>query len=172
MSKTTSAAISLFALAGACGAPLAPPQSLIPVAIAGSIAISEPRVRLPVAGQDMTAAYLTLTNEGAQSDQLVGASSPNAGAVELHAHIKTGDGMMSMRKIRQIDVPGDTTIPLSPGGLHIMLKQVQPGLKLGDTLALNLTFSSGAKASFRVPVVVNPALHQNTPKSDKGAHQH
>ena len=64
--------------------------------------------------------------------------------------------MMMMRQVTQIEIPPRGSIALVPGGLHIMVKQVATGLKVGDTVPIELTFGSGAKASFLLPVVGNP----------------
>jgi copper(I)-binding protein len=154
----------------ACGGAAPPPKAASPVAKAGSISISEPRVRIPLNGRDQTAAYLTLTNTGTKADRLISASSPHAGKLELHAHLKTADGMMAMRQINQIDIPAGAQVPLTPGGLHLMVKQVKPGLKVGDVLALKLVFASGQTAQFDAPIVANPSADMG--KEHKGGHQH
>jgi periplasmic copper chaperone A len=166
-------ALSITVFLVACGTPKAPHQSATPVAIAGSIEISEPRVRVPIEGRDQTAAYLTLTNRGQKADSLISASSTDAGKLELHAHIKTDEGMMAMREVKQIAVPAGATIPLSPGGFHIMVKQINDGLKTGDRLPIELTFASGAKASFKLQVVNNPSLEAAGKSGENNAkHQH
>jgi periplasmic copper chaperone A len=155
-----------------CGVPAPPPQSGASVGQAGTIIMSEPRVRLPAAGQDQTAAYLTLTNTGTKADRLISAKSPHAGKLELHAHTKTSDGMMMMRHLDYIEVPAGATIPLVPGGLHIMVKQVKRDLKVGQTLPLELTFASGVSANIIVPVVANPRSQTEGVSQDKQGHQH
>jgi periplasmic copper chaperone A len=164
------------ALAGlvtaACGAPQAPPQAGATVGLAGTIAISEPRMRLPASGQDQTAAYLTLTNSGGRADRLISVTSAVAGKLELHAHTKTAEGMMMMRQLDYIEVPAGAAIPLVPGGLHIMVKQVKPDLKIGQTVPLELTFASGVSANIMVPVVANPRSQTEGVSQDKQSHQH
>jgi periplasmic copper chaperone A len=165
--------VSTLVLLGACGAPIAPPQSALPIATAGSIEISEPRVRLPSEGRNQTAAYMTLTNRGTKTDSLVSATSIGATKLELHAHIKTQDGLMAMREINRIEVPAGATIPLSPGGYHIMVKQLTKNLKTGNTLPIDLSFASGAKASLALPVVDNPRSQTNGKHDeDVGGHKH
>jgi periplasmic copper chaperone A len=166
---TVSVALTLL---GACGSPQAPPQAVTPIATVGSIAISEPRVRLPVAGRDQTAAYLTLTNTGTQADRLVGVSSPAANKLELHAHLKTADGLTAMREITSIDVPAGATIPLSPGGLHIMVKGIKAPMIMGQTMLLEVAFASGKKAIFAAPIVSNPKAQEEGLTDEGGGHKH
>lgn len=170
---TRSLFISLtYVAVSACGSPATPPQASLPVARAGAIEISEPRIRLPAAGQTQTAAYLTLSNKGTQSDRLVSAVSPQAKQLELHAHTKTADGMMRMRQLDFIELPSGATIALVPGGLHIMVKQVNPGIKIGDRVDVDLKFASGLSASLKLPVVANPRAHTEGEEASKHSHQH
>jgi periplasmic copper chaperone A len=163
--------VFMLALA-ACGSPETPPKTLTPVATAGTIAISEPRLRMPPPGAAQTAAYFTLTNQGTTEDRLVSASSPDAGKLELHAHIKLTDGTTQMRQITAIDIPANATIPLSPGGLHVMVKDIKRLVKIGDHVPVRLVFASGATAQFGVPVVANPAQSSPTKDATKAGHQH
>jgi periplasmic copper chaperone A len=164
--------MAVAVVVAACGAPQTPPKAVTPVAIVGNIAISEPRVRIPPPGTKQTAAYLTLTNLGATEDRLIGASSPDAGRLDLHAHIKGANGMSEMRDVTAIAIPAGATIPLSPGGLHIMVKGRKREVKLGDKVAVKLVFASGNKANFAVPVVVNPEADGPASKSVTVPHQH
>jgi copper(I)-binding protein len=166
------AALTTLLIVSGCGGPVASPLAAKPVAQAGTIAISEPRVRIPTEGRDITAAYLTLNNIGTKPDALISASSTDAGKLELHAHVKTADGMNAMREINQILVPAGATIPLAPGGFHIMVKQLKADLKLGGELPITLTFSSGATAQFSLPVVANPSLGEEEKGHEHGKHQH
>jgi periplasmic copper chaperone A len=165
-------ALGLLLCVCACGAPVAPPQMVAPVAVAGAIAISEPRVRLPANGRDQSAAYMTLTNQGPETDHLVQAISPDARRLELHAQVQSSDGMVAMREIDHIDIPAGTSMALTPGGIHIMVKGMKPDLKLGETMTIRLIFASGQSAQFQAPVVANPvALGESTREGPK-SHQH
>jgi periplasmic copper chaperone A len=163
--------VLLLALA-ACGSPEIPPKAVPPVATAGTIAISEPRLRIPPPGTNQTAAYFTLTNLGATPDQLVGVSSPDAAKLELHAHITSANGMSEMRQMTAIAIPAHTSMPLSPGGLHVMVKGIKRGVTLGDSVLVRLVFASGNTAQFSVPVVANPAQPSTPNDASKAGHQH
>ena len=66
------------------------------------------------------AVYLTLTNHGHLSDQLVGAATPIADHAEIHTH-RMENGMMKMRKVDEVELPPHEEIVFAPGGNHIML---------------------------------------------------
>jgi len=85
--------------------------------------------------------YLTIENQGAASATLLSASSPIAGAVELHQMTMDG-GVMSMRAVRTIEVPPGGKLELKPGGYHLMLLDLKQPLKQGEKFPLNLTFEN------------------------------
>jgi periplasmic copper chaperone A len=161
-----------LALQAGCSEPAPSPAMVTPVAQVGDIAVSEPRVRIPAAGRTQTAAYLTLTNSGLTRDAIIGASSPSATRVELHAHLKGEGGMMQMRRVPKIDLPEKTSIALSPGGLHVMIKDLKGPLNIGDRISMTLKLESGAELTFQAPVVANPrTLGEEDQQPSKG-HQH
>jgi copper(I)-binding protein len=80
---------------------------------------------------------------------------------------------MEMRALTAIDIPANTVIPLSPGGLHLMAKGVQPNLEAGESVDIVLKFASGQSAQIAMPLVVNPSLNApSTGKANVGGHQH
>lgn len=93
------------------------------------------------AGQ-MTAAYLTLRNDGAQDERLIAVRADGAGAVEMHETTRQGE-VMQMQPVEGIDVPAGGQVALAPGGLHLMLLDLAEPLAPGDTLGLTLEFASG-----------------------------
>ena len=101
-----------------------------------------------LAAQDTSAIYLSIAG-GATDDALVAASVPEdvAGTVELHetaaADGDMGGGMMTMRQVESIPVPAGETVNLEPGGLHIMLLDVQRVIEPGEAIDVTLTFDSG-----------------------------
>lgn len=110
------------------------------------------------------AAYMTIHNLGPVADRLVAASSPIAGTVELHAHLKDGD-VMRMRPVAAVEIaPGEPAV-LQPGGLHVMMLDLKASLKDGDSFPLTLTFEKAGK------VTVSVDVRRNAPASP-GGHGH
>jgi periplasmic copper chaperone A len=173
MKNSIASACALLLLSGvilsACGSPVEPPGAAAPVATIGDIAISEPRVRTPPQGRDVTAGYLAITNTGASPARLVAASSPMASRVELHAHLTGPDGIKQMRQVNEVEVPAGGTALLAPGGLHLMLFGVKPDVEVGTSVPVSLTFDNGQTASFDMPVVENPV---GKTEGDKGHEGH
>lgn len=125
------------------------------------------RAAADLEASDRSAVYMTVTG-GSEDDALVAASVPAdvAGTVEIHETVEpdsmAGDdmggddggmsGMMEMREVEQIDVPADTTVELEPGGLHVMLLDVQRELTPGETIEVTLTFEVAGEMTVEAEV--------------------
>ncbi len=106
--------------------------------------------------------YVTLHNHGESNDKLVGASSSVAKSVQLHTH-KYENGIMRMRHIKSITIPGKGSATLKPGGDHIMLMGLTKKLKMGNSFPLTLTFEKAGQIFLKVNVKHAGALgnHSN-----------
>ena len=165
------ALLALCALVVACGQLKAPPANIAAVAQVDGIVISEPRLRAPPQGRDMTAGYFILENTTTTSKQLIGIKSPLAKRVELHDHVVGTNNMMQMRKINDVVIPAKSTILFAPAGIHIMLFELSPLVKEGTKLPITLKFLGGAEATFDLPVVNNPSDNYKDEKA-RDRHQH
>lgn len=116
-----------------------------------AINIEEPYARAVPPGQPNSAVFLQLNNTSKTDHAIVNASSNVSKITELHVHIHEA-GMMKMRRIDKIDIPAQSKTTLQPGGLHIMLIQLQQTLKIGDTVTVNLEFEDGSKATVEAPI--------------------
>ena len=126
------------ALAAGAGAPL-------------DVRIVNAYARATPPGVRTAAAYLTIDNRGALPDQLVGARSPAAAAVELHTMSHEG-GMMRMREVARVDVPAHGRVDLVPGGLHAMIVDPKAPLRPGERFPLTLTFARAGAIDVEVDV--------------------
>ena len=110
------------------------------------VTIEKPWVRATAPGARVGGGYLVIRNPGAAADRLVGASSPAAGRVELHVHVKDGD-VMRMREVRAFDVPANGAFELKPGGAHLMFMELKRPFKEGDTVPVRLKFEKAGEVS-------------------------
>jgi periplasmic copper chaperone A len=97
------------------------------------------------------AAYLTVINSGGEPDRLVGASSPAAAQAELHTHISEGN-VARMQQLQAVDIPAGGRVSFAPGGLHVMLVNLQGPLRDGIPFALTLRFARAGEITIEVPV--------------------
>ena len=98
------------------------------------------------AEEGMTSAFGTLTNATGRALQLISASTPSAGMVELHETMGDGSGGMSMReKEGGFPVPDGGELVLEPGGNHLMLMDLAAPLQPGDEVELTLQCEDGTE---------------------------
>ncbi|MEM8833734.1 MAG: copper chaperone PCu(A)C [Pseudomonadota bacterium] len=101
------------------------------------------------------AVFLTLENNTSEDIALINAESPVAEIVELHENlIDPDDGMMLMRRVKQIVTPAKTDTYLEPTGFHIMLINLEEPLTIDSTFPITLHFDNGEK--IETTVIVAP----------------
>lgn len=120
-----------------------------PASAGGAMTVEDARARILLPTRP-GAAWLTVRNSGA-ADRLLGAESPAAERVELHRHIHR-DGVMTMRRVEAIDIPAGGAAALEPGGDHLMLFGLEPGLKTDGSFPLTLLFEKAGAVTIEVRV--------------------
>ena len=120
-------------LMSACGAEPKPPLVATDIVIIA-----------PMPGKNMSAGYLSLTNNTNDSISITSASSPDFESVEIHESL-LDDGVAKMRRIPELSIPAKTTVSLERGGKHLMLMrptgtptQVTVSFQNGDTTLLSV----------------------------------
>ena len=120
--------------------------SIVPVAAqeykAGPLQVENPWVRATPGGAKVGGGYLTIKNDGAAPDKLVGASSPIAQKMELD-EMSSENGVMKMRALPNgLQINPGQTVTLKPGGYHIMFVGLNKPLKQGDHVPVTLNFAN------------------------------
>lgn len=129
------------------------------------VTVKDAWVRAPAPGQKVAGAYMELVSRTELA--LTAVASPAAASAELH-NTSVEEGVMRMRPVARIELPPGKPVKLAPGGLHIMLIDVNQPLKPGDKVPLTLTvqradFSN--RSVFTVQAEVRAAAAEN-------AHRH
>jgi len=98
--------------------------------------------------------FMTLTNNGAVDDALVGATSPACGTVELHESFMNDEGAMAMKPVTggMIAVPAGASIELKQGGLHVMCINKLEDFAEGAELELTLQFENAGDITLNVEI--------------------
>ena len=97
-----------------------------------------------------SAVYLTVYNRRDTDIHLIGASTSISEHVSLHRS-QTENGMMTMRPLPDgLVVEAGKTAVFEPGGLHIMLKDLDQPLQEGDRFPLALSFENGEVVELEV----------------------
>ena len=99
----------------------------------------------PASAGANSAVYLRIFNGSNQADTLVSIDAGIATQAEVHESFEE-NGLSSMRSVNQLVIPADSSVSLAPGGYHIMLKQLNQQVAVGDSLSLQLNFAiAGAR---------------------------
>ena len=115
-----------------------------------AIKIEDAYTRATVPGQQVAGGFMKIENKGA-ADQLVSASSPVAGEVQLHEMAMDGN-VMKMRQVKDIAVPAGGAVELKPGGLHLMFMNIKAPLTAGETVPVKLKFAKAGEVEVKMPV--------------------
>lgn len=115
---------------------------------AGSLEVIEPWATVTSAQQ--AEVYLTLRNDGAEQDRLVGASSPLASSVKLLTTVQLGS-VRSVQPLKSIGIPAGGQQVLAPGHTHIVLG-LKRALQAGEVLPVTLQFEKAGQRQIQAPV--------------------
>ena len=118
--------------------------------------VSDAWVRASAPGQEIGAAYMTLTSRSDMTLSKV--DSPAAGSVEIHM-MSMEDGIMRMRMVDTLPLKADEAVMLEPGGYHLMLFDLKQPLKPDTTnpFKLHLQDTQGKTIEFSISVPVRNA---------------
>ncbi len=122
----------------------------------GSIVIDHPYATPSLAGSSTGAVYIkALRNRGDNAERLLGASSPAAARVSLHAMQMDGE-VMRMREVAAIELPakGEVRMGHKPerttSSHHLMLVGLKAPLKDGDRFDLTLRFEKAGERTVQI----------------------
>jgi hypothetical protein len=115
------------------------------------LSVSEAYVQLSPVKTNPSAAYFTI-HGGGQDVSLIGVSTEVAIRSEMHETMSQGS-MASMKPVTNVQVPAGSTVKFEPGGKHVMLWNMNPGVAPPKHIQLNLTFSNGQRLQADTAVV-------------------
>jgi copper(I)-binding protein len=101
------------------------------------LVISDIVITAPMPGRQMSAGYLSLTNNTDEAIRISRVVSPQFETVEIHESLLE-DGVAKMRRIAELSIPPNSTVSLARGGKHLML--MRPN---GNIDVVTLNFYSG-----------------------------
>ena len=121
----------------------------------------------------MAAGYFQLQNTGERRLNLVGASSPAFGSVDMH-ETQTVDGLSRMRPLREMALSPGTTLKFEPGGAHLMLSGATTDLAGQKEVAveLRLVDESGKKETLTAGFKLEPGAGTSTTSDDDHSGHH
>jgi hypothetical protein len=130
----------------------------------GALQIGQPWARATPPTAPSGGGFLTITNKGTAPDRLVSASSPAAGAVQVH-EMKMEGSIMRMREVEKgLEIPPGATVTLAPGGLHLMMMGLKVPFKKDEKVPVTLVFEKAGKIDVEldvVPIGATPSAHEH-----------
>jgi len=126
----------------------------------GALKIGHPWSLPTPPGAPTAAGYLTITNNGAKPDRLLGGETPMAAKIEIHSMSMTGN-IMRMREVAGgLAIAPGQTVKFDPSDYHLMLIGPKRPFKVGDHIPATLRFAGAGE------VKVEFYVQAEAPKSD------
>ncbi len=110
--------------------------------------------------------YMTVTNDGAVPDRLLGGETAAADLVELHQTLDDGGIMRMQPRPDGIEIPAGAETLYTAGGTHAMLVGLTADLKAGDGFALTLRFETAGEIVVPVQVRFDAEPDDDLPPPD------
>lgn len=117
------------------------------------IEITDSWVRGTPPGTTITAMYMNVENKGDEDDVLTSVSSQISKSAEIHQTSVDDKGVAKMEMVESVSVPAGASVQLKPGGMHIMLIDLEEPLKSGDEVEVELVFEEAGKIKVQAEVV-------------------
>jgi copper(I)-binding protein len=89
------------------------------------------------------AVYLTI-HGGPAAATLISVTTDVAIKSEMHETMSQG-AMSTMKPLVNVAIPANTVVKFEPGGRHVMLFDMNPGITPGKTITLTLSFADGTR---------------------------
>jgi len=116
-----------------------------------AVSVSDAYTRATAPGQQVAGGFMKIENKGNAPDQLLSASSPAAGEVQLHEMAMDGN-VMKMRQVKDIAVPANGSVELKPGGFHLMFLNLKGPFVAGESVPVKLKFAKAGDVEVKFPV--------------------
>ena len=95
----------------------------------GDLSIDDPYARSTPPFAPVGGGFMTITNNGTETDRLIGGTSTFSDIVEVHEMVMV-DGVMKMNQVEGgVEIPAGETVTLKPGSYHLMFIGLQEQLK-------------------------------------------
>ncbi|HJE59060.1 MAG TPA: copper chaperone PCu(A)C [Nocardiopsis listeri] len=119
---------------------------------AASLHLDDPWIKAATVEDGMTAVFGELVNDGDEEVTVVAASHEDADTVELHEVTTQGADATMREREGGFPVPANGTLPLEPGGDHIMLMGLTADLEPGAESSVTVELFDGSTTTFTAVV--------------------
>jgi len=123
--------------------------------------------RATVPGQKVAGVYMEILSP--MEGSLTGVSFHLARSAEIHS-MKMEGGTMKMRPVKSVELPAGKWVKLQPGGLHVMLFDLERPLRAGQKLPMTLTVEFPGQR--KREVTVQMTVLNSDADAQSGEHEH
>jgi copper(I)-binding protein len=116
-----------------------------------TLSVDKGYIRLAAVPNRPAVAYFTV-HGGTADTTLIAVNSEVSVKAELHESMKAG-GMASMKPLGDVPIRSGSTVEFKPGGKHLMLFDMNPGIKPGRVVTLTATFANNQRILFDAPTI-------------------
>lgn len=118
---------------------------------APELSVDKGYIRLAAVPTRPAAAYFTI-HGGPADTKLIAVSSEVSVKNELHELMPSGS-MMAMQPLGDLPIPAGSTTVFKPGGKHVMMYDMNPGIKPGRIVTLTFTFANNQRIQYDAPTI-------------------
>lgn len=138
----------------------------------GDLLIDHPYTRTTPPGAPVAGGFLKITNNGKETDTLIGGQVDFSEVVEIH-EMPMVNGIMQMRQLEDgLEIPPGETVELKPGGYHLMFIKLKEQMKEDDKHTATLTFEKAGDVEVEFMVMdISQTVGENMDKEGM-KHQH
>ncbi|WP_310531650.1 copper chaperone PCu(A)C [Novosphingobium sp.] len=122
--------------------------------------VTDPRLVLPIVKDSPGAVYFTLVNSSAKPRKILSIEVAGGDMAMIHDTVDKG-GHSSMTMAHDVVVAAGSSMAFAPGGRHVMVTGLKPGLKPGVDSELKINFDTGDALVTNLPVVAPAAAAGN-----------
>lgn len=97
----------------------------------------------------MTAAFAKITNPAKSAVNVIAATSPVSGVVQLHEVVMKDGAMVMQQRPGGFTINPGETFELKPGGNHLMFMGLKKPVKAGQLVPVTLLMSDGSRQTFK-----------------------
>ena len=129
---------------------------------ANAVEIVAPWSRATPKGASTAVGYMTIKNDGATSDRLVGGSIAVADSFQLHSMVMD-NGVAKMRELKDVEIKPGETVRFTPGGSHVMFVGLKRALTNGEHVKGTLVFQRAGTVKIEYDVTTMGAREAPMP---------
>lgn len=123
-----------------------------PAEASGSLRVVDATVDVPPNPEQASLRFV-IDNRSGRADELLSVSSRVAGAADVHRSEVDDQGVATMDAVDRLPIPPRSRVTFEPGGLHVMLRQFDQPLEVGQTFEVDLSFAEAGTRTVEVRVV-------------------